>query len=310
MGENELDLALARCGFLTCAERELLAKKLDKLESLTVLSIEDICQIVGRRVKTRLWSPETLSGLVDRDREIMRKCGIQFVPAYSPEYPPLLREIHDPPFALFWRGTLPDPEKPLVAIVGTRTPSGSGVVAAARIGREFGLAGISVVSGLARGIDAFAHRGNVDGGGASVAVLACGPDRVYPRSNARLASSMVEAGGCLLSEYPPGESPLQFRFPQRNRIISGLARSVLVVEAPLKSGALITADFALEQGRELFVCASALDSRRSEGTRRLSEDGAQAVIGADDVIAAWKRVYIPTPRGNEPGNQLSLGFSG
>jgi len=120
-----------------------------------------------------------------------------------------------------------------------------------------------------------------------VAVLACGVDTVYPRSNACLAARMVDAGGCLLSEYPPGESPLKYRFPGRNRIISGLARSVLVVEAPEKSGALITADFALEQGRDLFVCADTLGSPRGGGTRHLCEQGAPAVTSAADILVTW-----------------------
>jgi DNA processing protein len=140
---------------------------------------------------------------------------------------------------------------------------------------------------LARGIDAFAHRGCVEALGKSVAVLACGLDRIYPRSNATLAGRLLESGGCVIGEYPPGEEPLKFRFPERNRIIAGLARSVVVIEAPEKSGALITADFALEQGKDLFVFSGTLDSPRGAGTKRLAFDGAPAVSSAREVLASW-----------------------
>lgn len=287
MGKTELILGLARCSFLTCSEKEILAKNLDNLQSLTVLSIEAISAIIGRFVRTRIWNPSLLTELVDRDQEIMRKFGIEWVPILSSIFPPLLREIHDAPFVLFWRGHLPDPERPLVAIVGTRSPSGDGALAAQRLGREFGEMHISVVSGLARGIDAFAHRGNIDGGGSSVAVLACGVDQIYPRSNVCLAARLVDSGGCILSEYSPGEMPLQYRFPQRNRIISGLARSVIVVEAPEKSGALITADFALEQGRDLYIYEGTLDSSRGLGSRKLFEQGAPSLYGSETILESW-----------------------
>ena len=287
MEKTDLLLGLVHCTFLSCAEKAFLAKNLDNLESLTVLSIEDICIKVGRKIQTRIWNPENLHQLVCNDVQMMQRFDIRYVSVLSPDYPPVLREIHDPPFAVFWRGLLPDPERPLVGIVGTRSPSGDGALASYRLGKEFAEAGISVISGLARGIDAFAHKGNVESGGASVAVLACGLDRIYPRSNVRLASRLVNEGGCLMGEYPPGDSPLQYRFPQRNRIISGLARAVIVVEAPSKSGALITADFALEQGRDLFVCRDTLDSSRGEGTARLHEDGAVAITSANEILASW-----------------------
>lgn len=287
MSVDPVVLGLARCGFLSCAEKEFLAKKLDNIESLTVLSIEDICAIVRRRILTRSWSPENLEGLVETDLRMMDRYGIRAVSVSDVRYPPLLRELHDPPFALFWRGTLPDPEVPVAAIVGTREPTGSGALAAARMAAEFAHAGIPVVSGLARGIDAFAHRGCVEANGTTIGVLACGLDRVYPRSNARLAAGILEGGGALVGEYPPGELPLQYRFPQRNRIIAGLARAVVVVEAPEKSGALITADFALEQGRDLFVHSASLASPRGAGTKRLADEGAEALDSAGSILSAW-----------------------
>jgi len=304
-----LVLALSRCTFLSCQEKEYLCKNLDNLEALTVLSIEDIGERIGRFIRTRCWQPEKMKDLVHTDMSGMRKFGIYCVSVMSDEYPPLLREIHDPPFLIFWRGNLPDPERPLVAIVGTRSPTGDGVLSATRLGREFADAGISVVSGLARGIDAFAHRGNVDGRAKSVAVLACGVDRIYPRSNTCLAGRLVEQGGCILSEYPPGEAPLQYRFPQRNRIISGLARSVIVVEAPEKSGALITADFALEQGRDLFVSKDTLESSRGAGSRRLYEQGAPAIGGAADIFDSWGYPDCSQKSDTTHGSERSMVFS-
>lgn len=287
MADNELYLGLIQCTFLSCREKEILASNLDNIEDLTVLSMEDICVRVGRRVRTSVWRPQTLGETVERQRGILQRYGIGLVTVMDPDYPPLLREIHDPPFALFYRGRLPDPELPAAAIVGTRSPSGSGVLAAERLGRDFGYAGIPVASGLARGIDAFAHRGNLDGGGTSIAVLACGLEQIYPKSNSRLAQRLLECGGCLISEYPPGDPPLSFHFPQRNRIISGLARGVIVVEAPEKSGALITADFALEQGRDLFVVEGLLDSARGKGTKSLHEQGAPAIRDAGELLSDW-----------------------
>ncbi len=306
MATNELLLALSNMAFLTGYERGVLFEKLDNLEALTVLSIEDISLCVRRVLKTRLWQPATVRARIDNQLEIMERYRIGMVSVFSADYPPLLRELHDPPFAVFWRGELPDPERPMVAMVGTRSPSGNGAIAAERIGREFGERGIPVVSGLARGIDAFAHRGNVDAGARSVAVLACGLERLYPRSNCVLAGRLIEAGGCVLGEYPPGDEPLAFRFPQRNRIISGLSRSVVVVEAPARSGALITADFALEQGRDLFVVEATSGSIRGEGTDRLREDGALAIRGADDVVSEWG---MPTSRVAAMADmQAELGF--
>jgi DNA processing protein len=188
---------------------------------------------------------------------------------------------------LFFRGVLPNPEKPLAAVVGTRSPSSAGAKQAYEFGRDFGESGISVVSGLARGIDAMAHKGAVRTSSPTIAVLGSGPDEVFPKSNRDLARRLVEAGGALVSEYPPGTPPLKHHFPARNRIISGLARAVVVVEAPEKSGALITADFALDQGRELWVGSAGLTSAMGWGCRKLASEGARIAPGANAVISDW-----------------------
>jgi len=152
---------------------------------------------------------------------------------------------------------------------------------------DAGKAGIAVISGLAMGIDIAAHEGNTAGGGRSVAVLGCGIDTVYPPSSAAAARRMLEAGGCLISEYGIGSLPLKHHFPERNRIISGIARAVVVVEAPAKSGALITAEFALEQGKDLYVHGRCIASSKNAGLRRLGADGAETVDSGNDILRAW-----------------------
>jgi len=202
-------------------------------------------------------------------------------------YPPLLREIFDPPSFIYCRGQLPNPEKPAVAIVGTRRPSAAASMQAYTLGREFARAGITVISGLALGIDALAHRGCLDGGGCTTAVLGSSVDEVYPASNRDLARRILKAGGSLLSEYIPGTKPRKHYYPQRNRIISGLARATVIVEAPAASGALYTAHFALEQGRDIFVASSGIASLQGEGTKHLAGEGCPVISHAVEVLAEW-----------------------
>jgi DNA processing protein len=204
----------------------------------------------------------------------------------DPRYPALVAELHDPPPRLFVRGAaLELLSAPAVAVVGSRSCSPYGAQVARMLGRELACAGVAVVSGLARGIDGEAHRGALEAGGPTVAVLGCGIDRDYPRSNAGLARRIVESG-LVVSEYPPGVEPAPWRFPARNRIIAGLARATVVVEARERSGALITADFALELGREVFAVPGEITAALSAGTNHLLRQGAAPLLSADDVLAA------------------------
>ncbi|NNM67693.1 MAG: DNA-protecting protein DprA, partial [Spirochaetales bacterium] len=173
------------------------------------------------------------------------------------------------------------------AIVGTRTPSEEGKAAAWNLGVELGRLGVVVVSGLARGIDAAAHRGAVESGGLTVAVLGQGIDWVFPAGNRNLARQIVAGGGCLLSEYGPGTPALAYHFPARNRLVSGLCRTVVVVEAPKNSGALITADLGLDQGRDVVVHQVGLETVRGDGTRSLAEQGACVIGSAQDLLQMW-----------------------
>jgi DNA processing protein len=199
--------------------------------------------------------------------------------------PSLLRAIHDPPSRLYLRGS-GDPElltRPAVAIVGARACSPYGGQVARMLGRELAVAGVVVVSGLARGIDGEAHRGALETDGHTVAVLGCGIDRDYPAAHAHLANQIAERG-LVVSEYEPGIEPAPWRFPARNRIIAGLCLATIVVEARERSGALITADFALDEGREVFAVPGEITSSLSAGTNALLRVGATPLTSAADVF--------------------------
>jgi DNA processing protein len=209
-------------------------------------------------------------------------------------YPPLLVELHDPPPQLYLRGGPAQMlHEPAVAVVGARSCSSYGAQVARRLGRELGAAGVVVVSGLARGIDGEAHRGALEAGGKTVAVLGCGIDRDYPRRHAELAAR-VEASGAVVSEYPPGTEPAPWRFPARNRIVAGLCLATVVVEARSRSGALITADFALELGREVFAVPGEITAGLSAGTNDLLRQGATPLLAAGDVLDELG--LVPTPK--------------
>jgi DNA processing protein len=199
--------------------------------------------------------------------------------------PPLLRAIHDPPARLYVRGGAGDEllARPAVAIVGARACSPYGAEVARMLGRELAAAGLVVVSGLARGIDGEVHRGALAAGGATVAVLGCGIDRDYPAAHARLADE-IRADGLVVSEYPPGTEPAPWRFPARNRIIAGLCAATVVVEARERSGALITADFALDEGREVLAVPGEITAALSAGTNALLRLGATPATSAQDVL--------------------------
>jgi DNA processing protein len=211
--------------------------------------------------------------------------GLRFVGRSEPGFPPLLRELHDPPVGLFLRGDAGADllASPVVAIVGARACSSYGAQVARLLGRELAAAGLVVVSGLARGVDGEAHRGALEAGGATVAVLGCGVDRDYPAAHAHLARGIGETG-LVVSEYAPGVEPAPWRFPARNRIIAGLAAATVIVEARERSGALITADFALEAGREVFAVPGEITSALSVGTNALLRLGATPLTSADDVL--------------------------
>ena len=237
--------------------------------------------------------------------ERLAAAGHRFLPRSARGFPPLLRAIHDPPAGLFLRGDA-EPEllsRPAVAVVGARASSGYGSSVARSLGRELAAAGLVIVSGLARGIDAEAHRGALDGRGTTVAVLGCGIDRDYPAAHAELARRVATAG-LIVSEYAPGVEPAPWRFPARNRIVAGLCAATVVIEARERSGALITADLALEEGREVFAVPGEITSSLSAGTNALLKLGAAPLTGAADVLASFG--IEPEPAQTERSPLLEL----
>ena len=245
--------------------------------------------------------PKFREALSNKDLSEARKienkclqCKIDLLPITDSAYPARLRNISDPPILLYCKGSLPDlAEKPVIGIVGTRKATPYGITATKKVSRQIAACGGLVVSGGAVGIDAAAMQGALETGNPVICVLGCGVDVAYPVKNRQLFEQTAK-NGCLLSEYPPGATPERWHFPQRNRIISGMANGVLVTEAPEKSGALITARQALEQGRDVFVIPGNIDVETSAGSNALLQDGAAAVLSGWDVVKVYESQYPDT----------------
>ncbi len=221
-----------------------------------------------------------------------REHAIQVLADTDTGYPRLLLEIHDPPGVLFVQGQIRHEDALAIAIVGSRHATHYGLAQAERLAGSLARAGLTIVSGLARGIDAAAHRGALSAGGRTIAVLGSGLLNIYPPEHRGLAEQ-VAAAGALVSEAPPHSPPMAGAFPQRNRIISGLSLGVIVVEAGTRSGALISARHAMEQGREVFAVPGRVDNRLAQGCHRLIRDGAKLVETADDVLEELGPLVAP-----------------
>lgn len=222
---------------------------------------------------------------LDRNWEKLQEAGIHMITIDQKSYPRRLRNISVPPYALFYQGGLPEEEGLAVSVVGARKCSEYGRYMAMELGRKAARAGIPVISGMALGIDGAAHAGALEGQGATFGVLGCGVDICYPRQNRNLYENMKRQGG-VLSEYAPGTAPLPAFFPRRNRIISALSDVVVVMEAREKSGSLITADFALEQGKDIYALPGRITDPLCAGCNRLIAQGAGILYAIDDFFAA------------------------
>lgn len=231
---------------------------------------------------------------LDRAIQVSEECrrkGIGLLAIHDPRYPSPLKNIQDPPLLLYWLGNLPDlSSRPRVGVVGTRRASGYGLQIARTMGFQLTAHGATVISGMAKGIDGAAIQGALDAGGSPIGVLGTGVDVVYPKCNAGLFSCVMERG-CLFSEYPPGTPGANWTFPQRNRIISGLSDSVLVVEAPRNSGAIITARRALEQGRQVFAAPGHVGEAGFVGSLELMRDGAELAVCGWDILKHLEARY-------------------
>lgn len=219
----------------------------------------------------------------EQELRALEKMGARLLTWEEEEYPPNLKQIYDPPPVLYIVGKVTPYDQRAVAIVGSRYPTTYGRLAAERISSGLGKLGVTVVSGLARGVDSSAHQGALASGGRTIGVLGCGIDIIYPPENRGLFDR-VSGQGAVISEFPLKTPPDSDHFPIRNRIISGVSLGVVVVEATLRSGSLITARFALEQGREVYALPGNVDSARSEGTNQLIKQGAKLVIRAEDIV--------------------------
>ncbi len=235
-----------------------------------------------------------------KEYERLWRLDIRLAMTSYPEYPDALRHISHPPFGIYLRGAAlaaavrkKSAKGSMLAVVGTRRASTEGKTVARRFARELAASGFTIASGLAFGIDAAAHEGALDAGGATVAVLAGGLDDIYPRSHHTLAQRIIKNGGTLISEYPPGETPVEYRFIERNRIISGISRGTLIVEAPASSGALATARYAVEQNREVFVVPGPTTTTGFNGSHALIRQGAELVTSPDDILDAYEKEKRP-----------------
>ena len=240
----------------------------------------------------------------DKEYKKLERADIWIATINDPLYSPLLKQIFDPPWLLYYQGKLDALTKPCLAVVGSRAATEYGKRAALAITKDLARAGFTIISGLARGIDGHAHRATVEAGGVTIAVLGgeLSPNSIV-QENQATAKQIIKTGGAIISEYPLSIGAQQFTFPQRNRIVSGMSKGVVVVEATLRSGALITARLAAEQGRDVFAVPGPIFSSTSTGTNMLIQNGAKAVQSATDILTEYQTTYTlakPVIQGNNP----------
>jgi DNA processing protein len=279
--------------------RQALLARFGTPAAILAATPSQLCEVpgIGRKLSLRIAAAQEEID-VDQELTVCQRHDISLVPLESPDYPRSLREIPDPPGLLFVRGSLQPQDALGVAIVGSRHATHYGLAQAERLAASLVRAGLTVISGLARGIDGAAHRGALNAGGRTIAVLGGGLVDIYPPEHAELARD-VAAQGAVLTETPVRAAPVAGSFPQRNRIISGMSLGVIVVEAAVHSGALITARHAMEQGREVFAVPGRVDNRMSHGCHRLIRDGAKLVETADDVLEELGPLVEAAPRASE-----------
>jgi DNA processing protein len=249
-----------------------------------------------------------LEKVVRRELSLLKEVGGKIITLEDDDYPKRLKDIYDPPALLYVRGKLRSEDELAIAIVGSRKTSPYGRWFTEKIGQDLARHGVTVVSGIARGIDSVAHKGALQGGGRTIAVLGCGVDVIYPSENRNLFYQIIEQGA-ILSEFPMKSVPEGGHFPRRNRIISGLSIGVVIVQASAKSGSLITAGYALEQGREVFAVPGNVGAEGSRGTNQLIKEGAKLVTSTEDILEEilpqWRREKETTSPTEVPVPDLS-----
>jgi len=262
---------------------------------------------VGEKV-ARAISEGPFEKTVERELYLLNEVGGTVITFADANYPRRLKEIYDPPPVLYVRGEIKEEDELAIAIVGSRRTFPYGRSITEKISRDLVHEGITIVSGMARGIDSVAHQGAISGGGRTLAVLGCGVDVIYPRENRTLFGQIIDHGA-VISEYPMGSPPEAGHFPRRNRIISGLSMGVVVIQAGKGSGSLITAGYALEQGRDVFAVPGNVGIEGSQGSNQLIKDGAKLVESSADILEEilpqWRRQRTEEPREESPGKDLS-----
>lgn len=284
MGYKELLIVLNQIPKLGPIKVQSLTDKFNNYSDFMKAKYDDFLEIPGIG---RVMSDNIIKyrDKIDPSKEIKKakNLGAEIVTIFDKTYPELLKQIYDSPPVLYIKGDFSHMHNKSIALVGARKASTYGKNVAIAFGKELASMGINVVSGMARGIDSFAHKGAIDAGGPTTAVLGCGIDVVYPPENITLAKKILDCG-CIVSSFPIGMAPLAANFPARNRIISGLSLGVVVIEAAKRSGSLITADFALEQGREVFAVPGNIFSPYSRGAHKLIKQGAKLVENTNDIL--------------------------
>lgn len=288
--ERQALTALAFSGVIGPRRYASLAEVFGTADKIIQANRSELCELLGEKIGSKLHNAIDSFDMLKAEAMLQSK-GITALTLADLEYPERLRDIVDPPLVLFCKGKIADKAVPSVAVVGARKATGYGLLNARKISREISLAGVHVVSGMAFGIDSEAHRGALEAGASTTAVLGCGVDVCYPSSNQKLYCNIIEHGS-LISEFVPGTKPYAGNFPARNRIISAMADAVFVVEAAAGSGTLITVDFALEQGKDVFALPGNIGQTTSEGTNRLIQQGAKLITRADDILEELN-LYFP-----------------
>lgn len=284
---NKYALWLFLVDGITSTRIHYLLKTFSCAQEIYSLSKEQLlkCEGVDEKLAEKMIESKK-SWDLEYEAERLEERGIFFISEEEEEYPQRLLRIANAPYGIFYKGSLPDPAKKAVSIVGARGRSAYGKQVAEKIAKELALRNVNVISGLALGIDADAHKGALAAKGTTYGVLGCGVDICYPNQNQYLYDEILKNGG-ILSEYPPKISPKQYMFPARNRIIAGLCDCLIVIEAREKSGSLITADFAMEQGKDVFALPGRITDPLSAGTNRLIKQGAGVLYNIEDFLKEW-----------------------
>ena len=271
-------------------KKQKLLKHFKNIENLYNATKEQLMQVTGIGEKTsEIILDKSKKQNLDKHIEYMAKHNIDIISIQDVEYPEILKEIYDAPISLYVRGNKNILNENSVAIIGCRECTEYGRNITKNLSYNIAKNKINIVSGLAKGIDGIAHQGALLAGGKTIAVLGNGLDTIYPKENTNLAIEILQKGGAIISEYPLGEKPEKQNFPERNRIVSGMSKGIIVVEAKEKSGTLITVDFALEQGRDVFVVPGNINSEASIGTNDLIKQGAKLITSYKDVLEEYNK---------------------